>query len=526
MNAISTRMIKKIKEVEIGKEDLSFEEFIAIVKFHARLRLSETYINRISKSRALVEKYLEEGRAIYGVTTGFGDNVKYTISREDSSALQNNLLRSHACSVGEPLSEEETRAIILMIILNTGKGFSGIKTDTIRLLCELLNFHLHPFAPGDGSVGYLSVEAHICLTLIGEGFFLVNGEKSPSKPILQNLQLFPVELGCKEGLSLISGTACVTALSLLSLYKGMTAFKNIQLSAAIAFDALRGTTKAFDAAVHDLKKHQTQQIVARHMQSLLAGSKICRAYREEKVQDPCLLRTIPQVLGSSMELLFESYETLLHEFHSVSDNPVIFPEDSNYTGKDQVYMTGNFDGSYVGTHCDMLAIAYANLGNFAERCTDRLVNHHISNSLPPFLITNPGLNNGFMIPQYTQAALQNQLKLLAVPASVDSIPTCAGQEDLVSMAYQAARKANQSAMNLIQMTGILLMTATQALDITIQSTQLKTSPVLGYIMEYLRNLVPFAEEDRYLYQDMELFINLIGTNEISELAEEKLNIIL
>lgn len=523
MDNISTKRIENIKEIEITGQDLSFEEFIAVAKYHARIHLSASYKNNIEASRSLIEQFLKEERAIYGVTTGFGDNVKYSISPQDAVVLQQNILRSHACSIGDPLLEEEVRAIILMIIVNTGKGFSGIKLDTIQLLCDLLNHDLYPFAPGDGSVGYLSVEAHICLTLIGEGYFIECGNRMPALQVLEKKQLKPVELGCKEGLSLISGTTSVTALSLLSLYYGIVAQKNIQIASALAFEALRGTTKAFDSAVHNLKHHRSQQIVASHMRHLLKGSQICRAYRNERVQDPCLLRTIPQVLGSTMLLIHESYVTILNELHSVSDNPVILPKEGV---SEQVYMTGNFDGSFIGTHCDMLSIAYANLGNFVERCTDRLVNHHISNGLPPFLITNPGLNNGFMIPQYTQAALQNELKLLAVPASVDSITTCAGQEDPVSMAYHAAYKSNQSAKKLIQMTSILIMTATQALDLTILSTQLKPSPVSKKVLERIRSLVPFVSEDRYLYNDIESFHKFIITNQLVDIAENTLNIIL
>ena len=292
--------------------------------------------------------------------------------------------------------------------------------------------------------------------------------------------------------------------------------KNIQIGAALAFEALRGTTKAFDSAIHNLKKHTSQQTIAEHMRLLLKDSEICRKFRDEKVQDPCLLRTIPQVLGSCHMLIQQSYETILNEMHSVSDNPVIITS-GEYT--EQVYMTGNFDGSFIGTHCDMLSIACANLGNFTERCTDRLVNHHISNGLPPFLITNPGLNSGFMIPQYTQAALQSELKLLAVPASVDSITTCAGQEDPVSMAYHAAYKSNQSAKKLIRMAAILSMTAVQALELTMKSTDLLPSPVLCKIMEHVRKSISFVREDRYLYQDMEVFHQLVKSNELVIMLE-------
>ncbi len=523
MDDILLQQIHSIKEVTLIDGNLTLEEFIAIVKYHAKIRLSQEYEQRIVRCRSLIEAFLSKGSAIYGVTTGFGDNVKYVISPEDAVLLQNNILRSHACSVGEPLALEEVRAIILMIILNTGKGNSGIKLDTILLLCAILNQDLYPFAPGNGSVGYLAVEAHICLTLIGDGFFLEENQKIPAAQVLEKHHLTPITLGCKEGLSLISGTTSATAFSLLSLFHGITAYKNIQIAAAMSFEALKGTTKAYDPQVHRLKRHLSQQIVAEHMRSLLKGSAICLAYREEKVQDPCLLRTIPQVLGSCLQLIKESYTTIIDEMQSISDNPVILPEEED---DKSVYMTGNFDGSYIGTHCDMLSIAYANLGNFVERCTDRLVNHHISNGLPPFLVTNPGLNSGFMIPQYTQAALQSELKLLAVPASVDSITTCAGQEDPVSMAYHAGYKSNQSAKKLLQMTGILLMCTAQALELTIDSTGLSPSPISAKMMEAIRIHVPFVTKDRYLYEDMEVFYHLVTSNKLTELIETDFHLVL
>ncbi len=523
MKQISLKEIEKIKSVELNENDFTFEEFIAVAKFHARITLSDYLVKRIEHSRRLVEGFLEDGVAIYGVTTGFGDNVNYAITREEASLLQTNLLRSHACSVGDPLNEEEVRAIILMIILNTGWGCSGIKIDTLQLLCDILNQDLHPFAPGEGSVGYLSVEAHICLTLIGEGYFLEDGRKLPAKEFLSQRNLSPIQLGCKEGLSLISGTTSVTALALLSLFYGFTSLKHIQITGALSFEALKGTTKAFDVTIHQLKKHTSQQMVAKNMERLLKGSQICDKYRHETIQDACLLRTIPQVLGSCLHLIHESFDTIVNEMLSISDNPVILMEGEAY-GK--VFMTGNFDGSYVGTHCDMLSIAYANLGNFVERCTDRLVNHHISNGLPPFLAMDPGLNNGFMIPQYTQAALQSELKLLAAPASVDSITTCAGQEDPVSMAYHGAMKSLKCSKKLIQMTGILLMTSLQALEITVNSTGLKPSPMASFIFSHVRPHSSFFKEDRYLYPDMEYFIHLIHTNKITQMIEREFDVIL
>ncbi len=523
MDRISVKNAGFIREVELRDCEITLEEFIAVAKYHAKVVFHKDLITAVNKSRSLLDGFWQQGRAIYGVTTGFGDNVRYTISGEDAKTLQENILRSHACAVGQPLDEEEVRAIILMIILNTAKGYSGIQEATLRLLRDVLNHRLYPFAPGSGSVGYLSVEAHIALTLTGEGYFLEKGEKVPSLSVLEAHQLKPVELGCKEGLLLISGTTSATALGLLALYHGIVSIKNTELSGALVYEALRATTKALDPRIHQLKRHPQQQLAASNLSAMLKGSAISEAYRNAKVQDASVLRAMPQILGACRKLIEDAGSVLLSEMHSVSDNPVLFPTED---GEGEALMTGNFDGSFVGTHCDMLAIAYANLANLIERCTDRLINHHINEGLPPFLITNPGLNNGFMIPQYTQAALTAELKLLAVPASTDSITTCAGQEDPVSMAYRACQKANESAKKLQTMAAIELLTALQAVDLAVAGTSLAQSPVLKKVRDHVREKVTFLEHDRYLYEDIETISEMVNGLELVRIVEDALQIVL
>jgi histidine ammonia-lyase len=523
MNSTSITQVNKIKEVILLDGNISFLEFIAIAKYHAKLQFADEFLNQIQKSRNHVDQLFNEGKAIYGVTTGFGDNVKYRISSEDAITLQKNILRSHACSVGNPLLEEETRAIILMIILNTGKGVSGIKTDTINLLKDLLNYNLYPFAPCEGSVGYLSVEAHISLTLIGEGYFLKEGKKIPSLNILSEHGLQPVNLGCKEGLLLISGTTSATALGLLSLYHGMIALKHAEIGGALVYEALRATTKALEPCIHNLKLHPHQKQTAAHLLSMLSNSQISIKYRDEKVQDACSLRAMPQILGACNKLLDEAFEVFSSEMMSVSDNPVLL-EDT--LGEVQAYMTGNFDGTYIATHADMLAIAFANAAGLAERLTDRMLNHHVNEGLPAFLTANPGLNNGFMILQYTSAALTSELKQLATPASIDSITTCAGQEDPVSMAYNASKKANEASKKLILVVAIELLTALQAIDFVTKDTDLLPSPALQNIKKLVRRQIPFLEEDRYLYEDIELITDLVKSLSLIEQIEADCNIIL
>lgn len=498
--------IKQITEVTLVDGNLTFPEFIAVSKFHAKLNFSETFLEKVATCRMHIDQLFDENKAIYGVTTGFGDNVKYRISSEDAITLQKNILRSHACAVGTPLSKTETRSIILMIILNTGKGVSGIKPDTICLLRDLLNYDLYPFAPGEGSVGYLSVEAHIALTLIGEGYFFVNEQKIPASKQLEKIGLKPVELGCKEGLLLITGTTSATALGLLALYQGMNSLTHAKIAGALAYEALRATTKALDPKIHSLKQHPSQQKVAAVLRSLLSKSEIAAAYRDGKVQDACALRAMPQILGACDKLLEEALEVFLLELESVSDNPVLL---ENADHSVDAFMTGNFDGTYIATHADMLSICFANLAGLSERLTDRMMNHHLNDGLPAFLTENPGLNNGYMILQYTSAALTSVLKRLAAPASVDSITTCAGQEDPVSMAYHASQKAYESSQKLTSIIAIELLTAVQAVDFVQKETSLNSSPALAHIHNLIREQIPFLEEDRYLYEDIEKMTTLM-----------------
>lgn len=514
MKGISISNAWNIHEVILSTEEISFEEFIAVVKYGAKLSFSEQYKENIILCRQTVEQFLEDGKILYGITTGFGDNVRYTIAPDDAIQLQKNILRSHAVSVGSPLSLEETRAVILMIILNTGKGYSGIQLETLELLCMLLNNNYYPYAPGEGSVGYLSIEAHICLTLIGEGYFIEQGQRISGKEFFQKHHISPVRLGCKEGLALISGTTSATAFALLALFYGLFAEKQLEIINGLVFESLRATPKALVPEIHHLKKHPHQQMAANTLAILLKESAICKTYYDAKVQDACLLRSMPQMIGSCKLLLEEAYHVFCAELHSVSDNPVIFSQKEG-----AAYMTGNFDGTYIATHCDLLCIAFAKLGNIMERSTDRMVNHHISNGLPPFLTEKPGLNSGLMIPQYTQAGLLNKMKILATPASIDSITTCAGQEDPVSMAYNAAQKAYKSSQLLFDMTAIELMTAIQAVELTVKNTGLSQSPILNQVRNEARLQIPFLEEDRYLYQDITSCRNLLASGKMLTAVE-------
>lgn len=492
------------------------EDFIAVVRFGARLEFSEQFCGAIRRNRALVERFLAEDRAVYGVTTGFGENVRYRIPTEDARILQRNIVRSHACAVGKPLSEEQARAVMLMTIFNTGLGHSGISLETLELIRQLLNKNLTPYAPSEGSVGYLSVEAHLAMAYIGEGSFLCGEGKAPADQVLQQAGLQPRVLECKEGLSMLNGTISVTALGLLAAYDAIVTLKNSEIAGALCYEALRGTRKALDQRIHHAKAHAEQWEAAEVMERLLAGSEFCDVNEDKKVQDACLLRAMPQLNGAVRRLVAEAYTVISEEMHSVSDNPEIFATEND---DGVALMCGNFDGTFVGSHADMIAMACAIMGTQAEGCIARLVDRNLNDGLPAFLVASPGLNSGFMIPQYVAAGLVNELKTLSVPSSVDSIPTCAGQESPVSMAYNAVKKAGESVRKLGYVVAIEIMAALQAIDMM---PQYKQAPATAAIHDAVRKTVLFAGEDRFFQPDIERIFDMIRSGELALLAEREI----
>jgi histidine ammonia-lyase len=503
---------RDIKEVILGDHELSLHEVIAVARYSAKVSFADTYCNRVKTSRGLIEKFLQEERAIYGVTTGFGSNVTEVISKSDAEILQRNIVRSHAVSVGEPLEKEVVRAIQLMILIHLGHGFSGVSLEVLELMSGLLNHDILPVVPGDGSVAYLAPEAHIALVLMGEGKAWYNGELLSGFDALEKAGLKPVILGCKEGLALISGTSSVTAIATLALYNAIQAVKTADISGAMSFESLKGTIKAFDPRLHSVKKHEEQGKTAQNLVRILSGSEIVEQYKDYRLQDALSLRCIPQVHGAVKKVLKNTLENLMNEMQSTSDNPIIWPE-----GEDGLaLMGGNFDSSLVGMDADAMCIAMANLAKITERRIDRLVNYHVS-ELPNFLVANPGLNNGYMIPQYTAAGLLNEIRVLSHPATIDNVSTCANQEDVVSFSYFAAKKAYQISKKLQYILAIELMLATQALDFY---ETLNPSIVTGKVHQFIREKIPTVQEDRFFHPDIEIIFHYIQEGEIVSLVEE------
>ncbi|MFM0118452.1 histidine ammonia-lyase [Paraburkholderia sp. RL18-101-BIB-B] len=502
---------KHISEVLLGDDDISIEEFIAVAKHGAKVRFSQKYCERVSRSRMQVERFLEENRLVYGVTTGFGDNSTRVIRPEEAEDLQRNIVRSHAVSVGAPLPREVVRATQLMILNSLGKGYSGVTLDLLQQIAELLNHGITPVAPGDGSVGYLGPEAHMALVLIGEGEATYGGERMSGLEALQKAGLKPHTLRCKEGLALVNGTTSVTAIGMLALHNALEASKVADIAAAMSLQPLKGTTRSLDARYHSVKKHRDQSNAADNLRRILAGSALTERFVDYRLQDTYSLRAMAQVHGASKRAINDAREAILDEVGSCGDNPVIYPHEG-----DGLAISGaNFDGTFVGIASDLLCIAMTNLAKISERRTDRLVNPHFS-ELPAFLAPRPGLNSGYMIVQYTAAGLLGEMRILSHPASVDSVSTSGNQEDPVSFAYLAARKAYETSQKLQHVLAIELMVATQALDFFDPAD---ASPATAAVYARIRQKVPKVEDDRFFHPDMVHIHELVTRGDLLSVVE-------
>lgn len=494
---------------------ITLEDLVAVARGGARVEFSEEYCVRVNKSRRLVEKWVNEGRVMYGITTGFGSLCTQVISPEETAQLQRNIVLSHATSVGEPLGIEEVRATLFMILQNVGQGFCGARLETAELYRQFLNRGLTPFAPREGSVGYLSPEAHMALVLLGEGQAYVNDVLLPAGEALRQVGLLPTELAAKEGLSLVSGTTSVTALGALALYDMLNAAKCADIIGAMTLEVLKGTTRAFDERLMSVRPHAEQRNTAANVRRILNDSEIAAHFRDYRLQDALSLRCIPQLHGAVKKTLQDALKTIEIEMNSCCDNPILWPE-----GDDGEALSGcNADSSYVGIEMDSACIAATALAKMSERRNNRLVDGQLS-GYPCFLIKKPGLNSGLMIPQYTQAGLLNDMKILSYPATVDGIPTCGNQEDYVAMGYNAAKKARQVADKLEFVLAIELLSAYQAHQF-MENDKQPATPVQAVLQE-IAATVPVMSEDIYLYPHINTLRNLIHTQKIAALTEEKI----
>ncbi|MFE7418705.1 histidine ammonia-lyase [Rhodococcus sp. NPDC057529] len=492
---------QEIATVALGDGEITIEEFVAVARFGARVTFTPSYGERVRRSRKLIERFLSENRLIYGVTTGFGDNVTEVISPEDAETLQRNIVLSHAVSVGEPLSVEVVRAIQLMMLVGLGQGYSGTSLEVLYLIRDLLNNRITPVVPGDGSVGYLGPEAHMARVLLGEGRVLVDDVEVSASAALQRFGLSPVTLGCKEGLTLTNGTHSVTAIGVLLAYDAARAATVADTAAALSLEALKGTIKAYDPRLQAMKKHPEQAAVAHNVRRILEGSAIVAKYRDYRVQDTYSLRGIPQIHGGARRALKDAIDVVRDELHSVGDNPVVIPENDDGIA----LMGANFDSTFVGIQADLMATALTVLAKISERRTDRMVNSNFSR-LPAFLSPSPGLNNGYMIAQYTAAALYMEMKTSCQPASVDSVPTCANQEDPVSNAYLAVTKAYRIVGKLRYVLAIELMCAAQAHEFLGPE---EGSTASQAVRRAIREVAPRVDADRFFGDDIEQIERLV-----------------
>jgi len=450
----------------------------------------------IEASAQIVAKVLAEGHAVYGINTGFGSLARTTIDASDVVELQRRLVLSHCTGLGAPLSEPVTRLVLLLKVNALAQGYSGIRRQTIEALLALLNAGALPVLPAKGSVGAsgdLAPLAHLAAVLLGEGEVRLRGETLPAAAALARLGLAPIHLGAKEGLALLNGTQVSTALALDGLFAGLDVFAAALAAGALSVDAALGSDVPFDPRIHEVRGQPGQQAVARVLARLLAASGIRASHLEcNRVQDPYSLRCQPQVMGAALDLLDAAAATIEREANAVSDNPLVFAAEG------EILSGGNFHGEPIAMAADTIAIALSEVGALSERRIALLTDAHMS-ALPAFLVAEPGLNSGFMNAQVTAAALASENKSLAHPASVDSLPTSANQEDHVSMSTYAARRLTEIAWNVGQIVAIELLAAAQGIDLR---RPLETSPHLQKILAGIRESAAFLGDDRPLAPDI------------------------
>lgn len=461
---------------------------------------------RVARSRAVVEKAVQSRKVVYGVTTGFGRLSEVAIPHDKLADLQVNLIRSHACGVGPPLSRAETRAVTLLRANVLAKGFSGVRPELVQMLVELLNRGVHPVIPEQGSVGAsgdLAPLSHLALVLIGEGEAEFQGEVMGGGEALRRAALQPLTLGAKEGLALNNGTQVQTGIGALVLCAAERLADSADVAGAISLEGLRGTPDAFHPALHRARPHPGQIASAARLRSLLQGSEIRESHRHDdpRVQDAYSLRCMPQVHGAFRNALGYVRSVLETEANSATDNPLIFPDEDGGI----VLSGGNFHGQPVAQVLDLLAIALTDLASISERRIERLVNPDLSD-LPAFLTRDPGINSGMMLAQITAAALVSECKVLSHPASVDSIPTGASREDHVSMGPHAARKARQVLRNAEVVIGIEAMCAAQALEFL---SPLRPGVGVSRAYGHIRDRIAPLHDDRVLAPDIEAAAEMV-----------------
>ncbi|MDI6601686.1 MAG: histidine ammonia-lyase [Thermoanaerobacteraceae bacterium] len=503
-------------ELYIDGNSLTINDVYNVAKGGINVKITEEACIRVAKARELVDRYVSENRVEYGITTGFGKFADVTISKDETAELQYNLIRSHSCGVDEPLPIDVARAVMLLRANALAKGYSGIRLETLNTLVEMLNKDIIPVIPSKGSLGAsgdLAPLAHMALVLIGEGEAYYRGKRIPGGEAMNLAGIRPVRLDSKEGLALINGTPVMTAIGALAIHDAINLIKAADIAGALSMEALRGIRDAFDERVHMLRPHVGQIATAKNIRLLVEGSSLVTGQGELRVQDAYSIRCMPQVHGASRDAINYIKGIVEIEMNSVTDNPLIFPDD------DIVISGGNFHGQPIALAMDFLGVALSELADISERRIAKLIDSNLNNGLPGFLIREGGLNSGFMIPQYVAASLVSENKVLSHPASVDSIPSSANQEDHVSMGTIAARKVREILDNSINVVAIELMTSAQAIDLRDAGF-----PGKGTAAAYslIRSRVPFIEKDELMYRHINDCAELIKNGELIKKVEDEI----
>lgn len=491
----------------IGSSELTYELIEKILRCGTKLTLSEEAIKKIQHCRDYLDRKTDENAApIYGVTTGFGSLCNKHISANDLSTLQENLVKSHSCSVGTPVDSDIVRLMLLLKAHALSMGFSGVQVETVQRIIDFFNNDVLPVVYDRGSLGAsgdLAPLANLFLPLIGEGYVMYKGKKIKGSEALNIFGWNPIKLKSKEGLALLNGTQFMSANGIKALIDGWHMVNCFDLFGAISLEAFDGRIEPFYPQIHQVRPHKGQIETARVFRSLLEGSEIIKRHKEH-VQDPYSFRCIPQVHGAVKDAMYHVTNVLHTEINSVTDNPTVFPDE------DLVISGGNFHGEPIALVFDYMGVALHELGDISERRVAQLILG--LRGLPEFLVAKPGLNSGFMIPQYAAASMVSQNKMYAWPASCDSIVSSNGQEDLVSMGANAATKLHKIISNLQYIAAIELMNAAQALEFR---RPLKSSPYIEHVIEEYRKHVPFVEDDVVMTDYIETTMDFLRKFEVS-----------
>ncbi|MBW2442187.1 MAG: histidine ammonia-lyase [Deltaproteobacteria bacterium] len=502
--------------VLIDKPDLQIDEVAAVARDRVAVDVSDQAVERIAKSRALVERWVAEERVIYGITTGFGALSDTRISKDQTRELQRNILLSHAAGVGDPLPDEVVRAIMAVRLHDISMGYAGVRLETFQQLLALLNAGICPVVPEKGSVGAsgdLAPTSHLCLVLIGEGEAFYKGRRMAGAAALKKAGLKPITLEAGEGLALVNGTQVMTGLQALVVHDARGLAKMADIACAMSLEVLMGSDAEFDPKIHLVRPHPGQVDAADNMRRLTQNSPIIKSHEGcSRVQDAYTLRCSPQIHGATRDAIRHVKQVVEIEINSTTTNPLIFTDSEDFK------LGGNFHGQPLALTADYLAMGLAELANISERRVERLVNPQLS-ELPPFLVVEEGLNSGFMIAQYTAAALVSENKVLAHPASVDSIPTSANKEDHVSMGTIAARQCRDIMDNTAHVIAVELLCAAQAVDLVSRQKGLLPGKGTQAAWQAIRKKIAYLDSDRQLSHDIEAMAAMVRSGEILDAVE-------